>query len=123
MATATISMNDVLLAQVRAAAGEDLSAWIAAACHARLLAESAHAAREWEWAHPSEAAAARAAEAARQLEFEAEREVTDHAEAAARHRGGEGTEPATADYLAAYRHVRALLEQAEQQLRERTDDR
>ncbi|WP_280390827.1 hypothetical protein [Nocardia brasiliensis] len=115
MATATISLDDALMAQVREAAGDDLSAWIARACLARLLAAAARKGREWELAH-SELAAARAEDAVRALEAEAEREITDHAHTLADSRG-QGTAPTTADFLAAHRHVRELLDRAEEQLR------
>ncbi|WP_280335602.1 hypothetical protein [Nocardia wallacei] len=39
MATAAISMDDHLFAHVQEAAGDDLSAWIAAACRYRLLSD------------------------------------------------------------------------------------
>ncbi|WP_228002625.1 hypothetical protein [Nocardia australiensis] len=104
------------LAQVREAAGDDLSAWIARACLARLLSAAARTSREWELAHPEQAAAARAQDAVRALEAEAEREITDHAHALADSRG-HNTAPTTADYLAAHRHVRELLDRAEEQLR------
>ncbi|MGN2635011.1 hypothetical protein ACTD5D_02210 [Nocardia takedensis] len=115
---ATISIDDALLARIRESGGENLSEWIAAACRSKLLTDAAHAAHEWERTHPDEAAAARAEDAVHVLEGEVEREIIEHAEHAARTRAGAGTEPATVDYLAAYGHVRALLEQAEQQLRE-----
>ncbi|WP_433635500.1 hypothetical protein [Nocardia sp. CA-120079] len=117
MATATISMDDALLAQVRQAAGEDLSEWIVTACRSRLLSEGLRSAREWERQHPAEAAAARAEEARHCLEAEAEREVEHQAQHQARTRGDDA-EPTTEDYLAAYGNVRDLLERAEQQLRD-----
>ncbi|MGS2807721.1 MULTISPECIES: hypothetical protein [Nocardia] len=101
MATATISIDDALLARIQDAGGGNLSEWIVAACRSKLLTD-----------------AARAEDAVHVLEGEAEREIVEHAEHAAHTRAGTGTEPATVDYLAAYGHVRALLEQAEQQLRE-----
>ncbi|GAB2451963.1 hypothetical protein [Nocardia tengchongensis] len=118
MATATISFDDALLAQVHRAAGENLSTWVAAACRARLLTEAAATAQEWEATHPADAADARTADAAQVLEGEVEREISEQAEQVARARAGAGTEPTTADYLAAYGHVRALLDQGERQLRE-----
>ncbi|OBF66246.1 hypothetical protein A9X06_06935 [Mycobacterium sp. 852002-51759_SCH5129042] len=117
MATATISMDDALLARIQDAGGQNLSEWIAAACRSKLLTDAARAAREWERTHPDEAAA-RTQDAVRVLESEAEREIVQHADQAAHTRGGVGTEPGIVDYLAAYAHVRALLEQAEQRLRE-----
>ncbi|MCC3318343.1 hypothetical protein [Nocardia africana] len=118
MATATISMDDALLARIQDAGGKNLSEWIAAACRSKLLIDAARAAREWERTHADEAAAARTQDAVRVLESEAEREIVEHAEQAAHTRGGVGTEPGIVDYLAAYGHVRAQLEQAEQRLRE-----
>ncbi|MFR9754043.1 hypothetical protein ACL02S_23800 [Nocardia sp. 004] len=116
MATATISIDDALMAQVREAAGDDLSTWIARACLAQLLTAAARAGRDWELAHPELAAAARAEDAVRALEAEAEHEITEHAHALADSRV-QGTAPTTADYLAAHRHVRELLDRAEEQLR------
>ncbi|WP_194838508.1 hypothetical protein [Nocardia sp. XZ_19_369] len=118
MATATISLDDALMAQVLEAAGDNLSAWIARACRSLLLSEEAKAIREWELTHPDQAAKDRAQDATQLLESEAEREVTDHAHTLA-HNRSHHTEPTTADYLAAYRHVRELLERAEEQLRQR----
>ncbi|WP_069162844.1 hypothetical protein [Nocardia altamirensis] len=122
MATATISIDDTLLARIQESDGGNLSDWIAVACRARLFTDAARAACEWERTHPAEAAAARAADAVHLLEGEAEREISEQAEHAARTRAGVGTAPTTADYLAAYGHVRALLEQGEQQLREQLSD-
>lgn len=117
MATETISIDDALLARIRQADKGNLSEWISAACQAKLLTDAANATREWERTHPDEAAAARAEDAVHVLEGEAEREIVEHAEHAARTRP-DGTKPTTTDYLAAYRHVRDLLERGEQQLRE-----
>lgn len=110
-------MDDALLAQVRQAAGKNLSEWITRACLSRLLSQGMRSAREWERAHPAEAAAARAEDARHVLEAEAEREVEHQAQHQARIRGDDA-EPSTEDYLAAYSHVRELLERAEQQLRD-----
>ncbi|MRH92303.1 hypothetical protein GFY24_33540 [Nocardia sp. SYP-A9097] len=117
MATATISIDDALLARIRESDGGDLSAWIAAACRSLLLSDAARAAREWERTHPAEAAAAHAEEAVRVLAGAVEREISEQAEHTARTRAGASAEPTTVDYLAAYGHVRALLDQAEAQLR------
>lgn len=54
MATATISMDDALLARIQDAGGENLSEWIAAACRSKVLTDAAPAAREWERTHPDE---------------------------------------------------------------------
>jgi hypothetical protein len=113
MATATISMDSALLARVRAAAGENLSEWIAKACRSRLLSEGVRDAVVWEREHPAEAAAARTAEAIRQLETEAEREVRYQAEQAARHRGGDGAEPTAEEIAAAEQRVRAFFERVD----------
>ncbi|MGV9408352.1 hypothetical protein ACWDOP_00440 [Nocardia sp. NPDC003693] len=118
MATTMIAIDDALLARIRTVSADtDLSAWIGAACRAKLLTEAARETREWERAHPDEAAVAATQEAVRVLEDEAEREICEHAERVAHARAG-GTEPVLADYLAAYGQVRALLEQGEQRLRQ-----
>ena len=95
MATAMISLDDVLLARIQDAGGGNLSEWIAAACRSRLLAQAVRAAIEWERTHPAEATAARTQEAARLLEGEVERELCDQADQAACIRAGAGTEPTT----------------------------
>ncbi|WP_265337339.1 hypothetical protein [Nocardia africana] len=41
MATATISMDDALLARIQDAGGKNLSEWIAAACRSKLLIDAA----------------------------------------------------------------------------------
>ncbi|MFC9894786.1 hypothetical protein ACFVMC_13940 [Nocardia sp. NPDC127579] len=117
MATATISIDDALLAQVQQAAGDDLSGWIATACLSRLLRQGVESARAWEQQHPAQAGAARAEDARHVLEAEAEREIDAHAHTAAAQARGVDARPTTEDYLAAYGHVRVLLERAEQQLR------
>ncbi|MGW4719462.1 hypothetical protein [Nocardia sp. NPDC004260] len=122
MATAEISMDDALFAHVQEAAGENLSEWIATACLHRLLKQGVRAAVVWEREHPDEAAAARAEEAVRQLEAEAESEVRYQAEEAARRRGGDGAEPTPAEIAAAEAHVRALLERADRKLRDQQED-
>ncbi|WP_157227440.1 hypothetical protein [Nocardia asiatica] len=110
MATAEISMDDALFAHVQEAAGENLSEWIAKACLHRLLSEGVRAAVVWEREHPDEAAAARAEEAARQLEVEAEAEARYQADEAARRRGGDGAEPTPEEIADAEARVRALFE-------------
>ncbi|MEU4841816.1 hypothetical protein [Nocardia testacea] len=118
MATATISMDDALFAHVRAAAGEDLSEWIAKACRHRLLSEGVREAVVWEREHPAEAAAARMEEAAWHLETEAEREVQYLADQAWSERGGRGDGPTAEERADVERRVRALFEQADRRLRE-----
>ncbi|WP_280247399.1 MULTISPECIES: hypothetical protein [Nocardia] len=117
MATAEISMDDALFAHVLEAAGENLSEWIATACLHRLLKQGVRAAVIWEREHPAEAAAARAEEAARQLEADAESEVRYQAEEAARRRGGDGAEPTAEEIAAAEARVRVLFERADRKLR------
>jgi hypothetical protein len=112
MATTTISIDDALLEQVKQAAGEHLSEWIATACRSRLWADAARLAAEWERDHPEEAAAERAAEAVRCVEVEAEHEIQHLADEAARRRGGQAAEPTDADYAEAMRQVRDLLDRA-----------
>ncbi|MGF6884497.1 hypothetical protein ABIA39_005732 [Nocardia sp. GAS34] len=114
-------MDNVLFAHVRKAAGENLSEWIAKACRQRLLGEGVRSAVVWEREHPDEAAAARAAEAVRQLEADAETEVRYQADEAARHRGGDGAEPTAAEIAAAEARVRALFERTDRKLQEQPD--
>ncbi|MEU2040421.1 MULTISPECIES: hypothetical protein [Nocardia] len=121
MATAEISMDDALFAHVQEAAGENLSEWIATACLHRLLSEGVRAAVVWEREHPAEAAAARAEEAARQLEAEAEAEVRYQADEAARRRGGDGAEPTAEEVAAAEARVRVLFERADRKRREQQE--
>lgn len=97
--------------------GENLSRWVVAACLSRLLREDVRTSLAWEQQHPAEGAAARTDDARYALEAEAEREIDHHAHAAAQTRGADA-QPTTEDYLAAFSQVRALLDQAEQQLRD-----
>ncbi|WP_194838776.1 hypothetical protein [Nocardia sp. XZ_19_369] len=85
-------------------------------CRSRSLAKAARAAGEWERAHTAEAGTVRAEDAVHLLEGEVERELSEQAEYAAQFRTGAGTEPTTADYLAAHGHGRALLKKAERRL-------
>ncbi|MBF6333602.1 hypothetical protein [Nocardia transvalensis] len=121
MATATITMNDALFAQVQQAAGADLSAWVEKACWSRLFTETARAQAAWERTHPAEAAEQRAAEAAHYLEIEAEREAQYLAEEARSQRGGDGDGPTAEERAAAERRARELFERADRRLREREE--
>ncbi len=111
-------MDDALFAHVRAAAGEDLSGWIAKACRHRLLSEGVREAVVWEREHPAEASAARMEEAAWHLEIEAEREVQYLADQAWSERGGPGDGPTAEERADAERRARALFEQADRRLPE-----
>jgi len=121
MATATIEIDDILLAQVRdMAAGENLSEWIAKACRQRLLNEGLRSAVVWERAHPAEAAEARTDEITRLLENEAEVEVRYQAEQTAQQRGGD--QPTTEEIAAAERRARAFFERTDRRLAGRKDE-
>jgi hypothetical protein len=54
MTRLTITVPDALAEQVRAAAGENVSAWIAQAVRDRVLHEECAALAEWEKAHQDE---------------------------------------------------------------------
>lgn len=111
MATTTISLDDALLAQIREAAGANLSDWIARACRSHLLAEACRAETSWARKHPEEAALAAAEQSRQYLETEAEQYAQNLAEQLWKQRGGHGDGPSPQDRTQAEDAARRLLDE------------
>ncbi|WP_280376563.1 hypothetical protein [Nocardia wallacei] len=103
MATTTISMDDHLFAQIQEAAGDDLSAWIAAACRDRLLSDGVRTAVVWEKQDPAAA-------------------DPEHARVAWLRCGGHGAGPTDTEITVAEQRVRALFARADRRLRDQHQD-